>query len=134
MTQIDFAGLLTKHKLKNTKVRKEIFQIFSKNGHPIDAFEITKSIKVNKTSVYRELKVLLGKGLILETDFGDGKKRYELASLEHHHHLICTKCKSVADIELTDDLSSVEKLIQKEKSFKVQRHNLEFFGLCVNCK
>jgi Fe2+ or Zn2+ uptake regulation protein len=134
MEQINVDVLLKEHNLKNTKVRRDLFQIFSKAGHPIDAVELTESLKVNKTSIYRELKVLLAKGLILEIDFGDGKKRYELSSLDHHHHLVCTSCKSVSDVQLSKDLSAEEELIEKEKSFKVQRHNLEFFGLCANCQ
>lgn len=134
MNQINLTELLNNNNLKNTKVRREIFKMFANTGHPIDAVELTESINVNKTSIYRELKVLLAKGLILEIDFGDGRKRYELSSLEHHHHLVCTGCKSVSDVRLSKDLSAEEELIEKEKSFKVQRHNLEFFGLCANCR
>jgi Fe2+ or Zn2+ uptake regulation protein len=134
MKQFHLSELFKKHNLKNTKVRRDVFEIFANTNHPIDAVELTECIKVNKTSIYRELKVLLAKGLILEIDFGDGKKRYELSSLDHHHHLVCTGCKSVSDVQLSKDLSAEEELIEKEKSFKVQRHNLEFFGLCANCQ
>lgn len=116
--------------LKNTKVRQQILGILD---HPVDAIELTKELGVNKTSTYRELKVLITKGIVSEIEFGDGKKRYELTSLGHHHHLICTGCKSVSDITLESDLEKVEKQIEKEKSFKVVRHNLEFFGLCSKC-
>ncbi len=134
MKQASVDKLLKESNLKNTKVRREIFQIFGDTDNPIDALEFTEKIKVNKTSIYRELKILLAKGLILEIDFGDGKKRYELSSLDHHHHLICTSCKSVSDVQLKQDLSSEEERIEKEESFKVQRHNLEFFGLCAGCR
>lgn len=116
--------------LKNTKVRQQILGILD---HPVDAIELTKKLGVNKTSTYRELKVLITKGIVSEIEFGDGKKRYELTSLGHHHHIICTNCKSVGDITLESDLEKAEKQIEKEKSFKVLRHNLEFFGLCSKC-
>ncbi len=117
--------------LRNTKLRTELLQALN---HPVDAIELTNLFGVNKTSIYREIKALLKKGLITEVEFGDGKKRYELTSLGHHHHLICTGCHSVSDITLENDLEKAEKQIEKEKSFKVMRHNLEFFGLCINCK
>ncbi len=130
----ELVSLLKKHNLKNTKVRREILAVFSHAERPIDAIYLTENIKVNKSSIYRELKVLLDKGIILEIEFGDGKKRYEFSSLKHHHHLICTNCKSVEDVTLNQDLWLEEKSIEEKTSFKIERHNLEFFGLCANCK
>jgi len=120
--------------LKNTKVRREIFQILSKASNPIDAPYLVEHIKVNKSSIYRELKVLVSKGVVIEIDFGEGKKRYDLATVNHHHHLVCTSCKSISEMKLKQDLDNIEKEIEKDTSFKVQRHNLEFFGLCANCR
>ena len=108
-------------------------KILSFLDHPVDAIELTKKYKVNKTSVYRQIEVLLGIKLIKEVDFGDGKKRYERVDLGHHHHLVCDSCKSVSDVTMEKDLEAVEKKIKKLKGFKVQRHSLEFFGLCKKC-
>ena len=108
-------------------------KILSFLDHPVDAIELTKKYKVNKTSVYRQIEVLLGIKLIKEVDFGDGKKRYERVDLGHHHHLVCDNCKSVSDVTMEKDLEAVEKKIKKLKGFKVQRHSLEFFGLCKKC-
>ena len=56
---------------------------------------------VNKTTICRELDFLMGKGLIKEIEFGEGKKRYEIDSgSDHHHHLICLNCKKVEDVDL----------------------------------
>src|SRR3990167_4015653 len=46
------------------------------------------------TTVYRSLESLVGLGLVQAVDFGDGEKRYELVEPgEHHHHLVCQRCK-----------------------------------------
>lgn len=133
MNLTEYYDFLTSYKLKDTNLRKKIYNIFNAKKDPIDAIELTQKIKVNKTSIYREIKRLLELGFIKEVEFGDGKKRYEATFLTHHHHLVCTKCGDVKDVELEKDLFEDEKYITKKYSFLIQRHNLEFFGVCKKC-
>jgi Fur family ferric uptake transcriptional regulator len=88
----------------------------------------------NKTTVYRELNFLTEQNIVKPIDFGDGTKRYEVASDHHHHHLICTKCQKVEDIELEGDVDEEGSKLGKQKGFEVTGHSLEFFGLCKNCQ
>lgn len=94
---------------------------------PLSALDLIRKIKVNKTTIYRSLEKLMTNGVILEIDFSDGKKRYELAESKHHHHLICISCSTVKDV-------SLDEKFNVPKSFKVVKHNLEFFGYCKNCQ
>lgn len=122
-----------------TPIRKQIIKIFINSLTPISAPDLTLSfkvlkIKVNKTTIYRELDFLIKKGLLREIEFGEGKKRYELDLGGHHHHLICLNCKKIEDIDLETDLSQEEKRIEENTGFKVKNHSLEFFGYCRNCR
>lgn len=92
-----------------------------------------KSIKVNKTTVYREVEFFKNEGLLSEVDLGDQVKRYELHSDDHRHHLVCVKCQKVEDIVLEGDLEALESHIKKSRNFQVLRHSLEFFGVCSAC-
>ncbi len=103
-----------------------MLHIFGSAASPISALDLLKKIKVNKTTIYRELDFLVDLGLVNEVDFGDRTKRYELKDLKHHHHLICLNCKKVADVNIKESFNV-------PKNFKVVRHNLEFFGYCQNC-
>lgn len=109
------------------KTRSKIIDILNKSNAPISALDLLTKIKVNKTTIYRELFFLLGSGLINEVDFGDKKKRYELKDQKHHHHLVCLNCKTVVDVNIKESFNT-------PKDFKVIRHNLEFFGLCSSCQ
>ncbi len=133
MNDADIIRLLKQNGLKCTSVRKNCILYFSQATGPIDAQILIDTLQVNKTTIYRELSTLLKKNIISEIDFGDGKKRYELTSLSHHHHLICMKCKSVSEYTVKTDLSEEEKYIQKKHAFTVSRHMLEFFGICKSC-
>lgn len=117
-----------------TKARKGIIEILWISEAPISAEEIGESLGVNKTTVYRELDFLKSQDLLEEIQLGDKKKFFEGSFKDHHHHLYCLSCKKIEDVEMESDLISIEEKISKYKNFKIQKHSLEFFGLCANCK
>jgi len=122
-----------------TKVRGLVAELFINSSEPLTAQDLilgleALGLKVNKTTVYRELTFLLNTEIVKSIDFGDSVKRYELLQEKHHHHVICINCKKVEDVNLTMDLDKEESKISKEKKFKILNHSLEFFGLCANCR
>ncbi len=130
-------GLLKQKGARLTQTRQFVIDILEQRHLPMTELEIRELLAkkgkvVNKTTTYRELIVLSGYGIIHQVDFGDGKIRYELAG-HHHHHLVCTDCGEVKDIEVKHDVGNIEKRVLTEQKFKITRHSLEFFGLCKNC-
>jgi len=120
-----------------TKARRVILTIFSKHPAPLSAIDVLENLKqqqvnVNKTTVYRELSFLVNSEVIKEIHFGDSKVRYESTDEHHHHHVICDNCGKVDDLSL--DESFLLKQIEKNTDFSIKRHNLEFFGICKECK
>jgi Fur family ferric uptake transcriptional regulator len=126
--------------MRSTPVHKALLKILSKTQPPLSAFDIlaklhTQKLLANKTTVYRQLTLLEEQGLIHTVRLSDRSVRYELVNeKKHHHHLICIKCNDVKDINLKNHLAPQEKVVQKNNRFKILRHSLEFFGLCVNCQ
>lgn len=122
-----------------TRLRKAIIGVFTGNGLPMSADELMEILRsgntaFNKTTVYREISFLKERGVIQEIQFlHERLKRYELASLEHHHHLVCLRCNRVEDIVLENDLAEQERSILNSKGFKVTNHMLEFHGICRGC-
>jgi Fur family transcriptional regulator, ferric uptake regulator len=130
---------LRKQGSRITKARGLLLDILQKNHLPLTETELRMRLaklgaSVNKTTVYRELFYLIEKNVIKSIDFGDGKKRYEINSGDHHHHLVCVSCNKVDDIQVENDVSNIEKKIIKLKQFKITNHSLEFFGVCNNCR
>jgi Fe2+ or Zn2+ uptake regulation protein len=126
-------------KVRMTPARRALFEIFLNTTKPLSVAKIItdlfdKDIRVNKTTVYRELEFLLHQGIVSEVFINSGKKFYESAETKHHHHLICKRCGIIEDVVLENDLGYEEIKIEKENGFKIQNHSLEFFGLCINCK
>lgn len=121
-----------------TAVRKATYLFFNELTEPADYCQIMeylnkKGLKVNKTTVYRNLNTLLAENKITELDFGEGKKRYEL-NKSHHHHLICNICKKIECFEIKQDLHAQEVDILNNTGFRITSHMLEFFGICKGCQ
>lgn len=124
------------HKL--TRLREVLIILFTQ-GHPLLVEELVKQLKkqgilVHRTTLYRELEFLEKKQVITRVNVPGNKLRYEFADGHHHHHVVCTQCRKIEDIELDNDADELEKLIKNKKNFSITRHALEFFGLCGTCK
>lgn len=126
-------------RLRRTRVRQAVLAFFAAQKSPLGIPNIVlalqqRGISVNKTSVYRELATLERAGIVSPVSFGDGIIRYELARKEHHHHAVCLSCRSVLEIPLSNEIEKIEKRIAVKTQFHVQRHELEFFGMCKKCQ
>ncbi len=130
------SGLLNQLKsngYRMTKTRKNITDIFSSSETPVSANYILELLdnSINKTTVYRELDFLESQGIITSLPLSLEEKYYEL-NQDHHHHLICEKCRNIQRYDncLVDN---VVEDIQKSRGFLVHKHSMEFYGLCNNC-
>lgn len=126
---------------RHTKTREKIFEAFKHFDKPVDAMEIFSYLKkdIDLASIYRNLDLMKKSGLLNVILFGEGKKRYELVRNNHHHHFVCDNCGKVIDINI-DENNLINKImtdnarLPARQGLRIQRHNLEFFGLCKNCQ
>ena len=123
-----------------TKLRKAILNVIYNSTSPVTASQILSRLRKvdltpNKSTVYRDLAFFVKNNLISEVILTSKLVHYESAFLRHHHHLVCTDCGSIKDV----DCSEVEKpLIELKKrifrsGFDIKNHSLEFYGICSSC-
>jgi Fe2+ or Zn2+ uptake regulation protein len=89
--------------------------------------------ELNRSTVYRTLERLRDQRLISETDLGDGVRRFEVVDSIPHHHLVCTGCNAM--IELDD--AAVDALrceIERVHGFRADIDHLAIFGRCPACQ
>lgn len=87
-------------------------------------------------TVYRTLQLLEQLEVVSSLNLEDGCVRYELYSDEgqhNHHHLICSNCGRVIEVE-GDLLDDLEDKIESEYDFRILDHKLKFYGICSKCK
>ncbi len=127
---------LKKQGYRLTKPREEIVKVLKDYPHSVqelfDELKL-KKVSIDLASVYRSLELFAKMGIIQEVELGEGKKRYELIDENHHHHhLVCNNCGTIEDVEIEEE--KVLSEVNKKSKFKVQKHRLEFFGICENCQ
>ena len=130
---------LRRQSRKITGPRKAILDILRKHPHPLTNREILAAMPqklCDLATIYRAMHLLEVLGMVQQFDFGDGIARFELVSegtQGHHHHLVCTHCAQVIEIEecFSDE---IEKRIAAKNGFKAVTHKLEFFGVCPECQ
>ncbi|HSX48732.1 MAG TPA: transcriptional repressor [Candidatus Saccharimonadales bacterium] len=120
--------------MRLAKTKSEITKILSQTSMPLDAVSLTKKLNVNKTTIYRNLESLINENKVIEVEFGDNKKRYELTSHKHHHHIICKSCGKIKDLKSKKLEKEIDNLSSEIRDFLISNHELEFFGYCSNCK
>ncbi len=126
---------------KLTPQRRAIVDtIISNEGSHLTVEEIYDQVKkdcpeIGLATVYRTIVLLEELGIICKLDLNDGCSRYELVhedETHRHHHLICTKCGKVIEVE-GDLLESLESDIENKYKFKIEDHSVKFFGICEEC-
>lgn len=123
---------------RQSALRNKILEILDLSDEPITVTAILQildknRLNPNKTTVYRELETLVKHKILFEVDFGEGKKRYELASETQHPHLICSDCGSIKCGRLNITIESWLNSFCTQNNFKMSGHTLEFYGLCDKC-
>lgn len=124
---------------KQSRQREEILGLFLKSPRHLTSNELYREVQkqnpsIGYVTVYRTLKLLCESGLCRELKLEDGISRYEKqVGHEHHDHLVCTKCGKV--VELVDEtIERHQERLFKKYGFYPERHRMELYGVCRNCK
>jgi Fur family ferric uptake transcriptional regulator len=119
-----------------TKQRKIILaELQQLTSHPTadELFQIVrkKLPNISLGTVYRNLNQLVQDGVIIEIGRAGYKKRFD-ADTAKHYHFMCQQCGKVYDIHPVAD--DVRQIINDIEEHDVYDYDLEFYGVCKNCK
>ena len=125
--------LLKKNHYSLTTPRKVVFEVLYSFGLQTVQQLISRSKSIDRSSVYRALRVLEDVGAAHRVPQGF-KYKVELsdAFLPHHHHIACTQCGRHSDIE-QNKLEEILAQIAEENSYTLTSHKVELLGVCANC-
>ena len=138
--------ILSNHNVSITNPRILVVEALLETKNPVTIEELQAMLKnkVAKSTLYRVLNDLKKINILNEFTSPDNTTVIEL-SLEddiHHHHLFCSDCGEVIDVELSEEfetlLSKEIKKIETKFKFVIEDHRVEMFGQCTdqckNCK
>jgi Fur family peroxide stress response transcriptional regulator len=136
LTHEQFRELAWKHDMAATHQRKIIFEaVVASPGHysPEQIYAVVKrrAPSVSLATIYNNLRLFVEKGLLREVSPHASTLRVD-GNLESHHHLVCTRCKSVQDI--AGGFIDFKRLARRAPGgFDLTEPLIEVFGLCQRC-
>ncbi len=88
---------------------------------------------IDRSTVYRALRLFVDLGLVLSAETGGEETFYEVARPEPHHHLVCRVCGSEWEIDAAA-LQAMFDEVEARHGFAVATDHLVLFGACAMCR
>lgn len=131
----ELTELFRERGLKVTPQRQCIFRLLHRNDlHPtaeaVYAAAAGEMPTISLKTVYSTLHDLAAMGELQQLDLGTGATRFD-PNLDAHHHLLCTSCGRVRDVEV--DAASVRVTANRFDGFTVTATEVVMRGRCHAC-
>ncbi len=94
-----------------------------RRGHP----------RLALATVYRALEAQVESGMARRLERSGHVSAYVACEPAHHHHLVCTRCQRVSDVDEAL-LRPLLRRIDDRHGFTVEHERLDFYGLCASCR
>ena len=125
--------------MKNySRQREEIIKVVQESHDHKTAEEIYMIVKakdpaVSRSTVYRNLGLLVENHIIDKISMLVGQDRYDYIT-KPHNHAICTKCGKVFDFEYKFEYEKIRELVIKQTGVEISNKGIALEGLCDSCR
>jgi Fur family peroxide stress response transcriptional regulator len=135
-TYNQFRHLCREHNLAATHQRQKIYEALVSRPAHYSPEEIYDQVKqdlpsISLATVYKNLKTFVQAGLLRDVSPHHGAWRVD-ANTAPHHHLVCTRCHSIMDLDL-DLLAPVKLRGRLPAGFRLEKFSVEVQGVCKSC-
>jgi Fur family ferric uptake transcriptional regulator len=123
--------------LKVTATRRSVLSVLSETPHAsadtIFAAVATELPGTSLQAVYGVLTAFTTAGLVRRIEPAGSAALYECRIGDNHHHLVCTRCSAVQDVDCV--VGEAPCLTPSETSgFTIHTAEVTFWGLCSACQ
>ncbi len=133
----DYAILLKESGLKATFQRMNILEKIDLYGHmSIDTIyeEVIKThSSLSLATVYKNIILMVEKGVLVEVPITGKKSKYELLK-EDHIHLVCTECGEVEDKPQHTAANELFTFMTNQENFTLSKQQINLYGVCIHCQ
>lgn len=121
-----------------TRQRVLVANALAADGRQLTADQLYRSLRrqepgIGRATVFRTLETLVDAGVARRLELEGHVYAYVACLPEHHHHLACTRCGRVEEIDEAYVRPIAERL-EREMGFTVDDARLDFYGRCATCR
>ena len=123
-----------------TRPREAVLRTLFEANHPMTASEVFEQLKqdrmkIDLATVYRNLNMLLDRGLVVQLGFAhEGQFRYAWSEGRGHAQYVrCEQCGDVVSLPVPS-LKRLKHFIREKTGFLVNPQSFELSGLCPACQ
>lgn len=135
MSLKNFKEFLHSKNVSITSPRLQVYSILSESDKPLSMNQlIALCAPLDRVTIYRVIELFEKISVVHKIQIG-WKYKLELNDpfQHHHHHISCTKCGKVVNIEEPAGLEKSLKKLGQEVGFVIEQHTLELSGVCKDC-
>lgn len=136
MSAEEFRAWCRQSGLSHTHQREVIYRTVMESANHPSPEAIYERVRrdipaISLGTVYKNIRTFVETGLLKEVSLHHGTLRVD-ANLEDHHHLVCTRCRAIVDLE-EEDIEPVRFKRALPEGYRVLRTSVELHGLCPEC-
>jgi Fur family transcriptional regulator, peroxide stress response regulator len=132
-----FMEACASRQVKITHQRVEIYRVLASTDEHPDADAIYRRVRkriptISRDTVYRNLKLLTGHGLISIVGMSHERLRFD-ANMKSHHHFVCMKCGLIRDF-YSDNFMKLDFPAEANAFGTPASLHMEIKGICTGCQ
>jgi Fur family ferric uptake transcriptional regulator len=121
-----------------TRQRLLVANALAAAGRQLTAEQLYRSLRrrergIGRATVFRTLETLVDAGVARRLELDGHVYAYVACLPAHHHHIACTRCGRVEEIDEAYVTPLAERLAQ-ELGFEIDDARLDFYGRCLTCR
>lgn len=113
--------------------RAVIAAILQQPGHFTADDLLHRCPGAGRATLFRTIRLLSQLGVVCRVLMEDGTRHYAVSRREHHHHLVCTACGQVQDLDQCA-IEGVVRELSQSSGYEIDGHWLELYGRCYTCR
>ena len=121
-----------------TRQRLLIANALAAAGRRLTAEQLYRNLRrvepgIGRATVFRTLETLVDAGVARRLELDGHVYAYVACLPDHHHHLACTRCGRVEEIDEAY-VTPIAQRLAADLGFEIDDARLDFYGRCATCR
>lgn len=137
-TSLAAADRLTAAGERVTRQRLLVANALAGSGRRLTADQLYRSLRrqvpgIGRATVFRTLETLVEAGVARRLELDGHVYAYVACLPAHHHHIACTRCGLVEEIDEAY-VTPIAQRLALDMGFEIDDARLDFYGRCAACR